>query len=82
MVLNAACDRPDRDNNQHPYASWRKLEVTARSLASDRVQGGCGSHVRQEADLQHVEQEVLVVDTVNSVQEQNHGGLVVWDKTG
>lgn len=48
----------------------------------DRVQGGCGSHVRQEADLQHVEQEVLVVDTVNSVQEQNHGGLVVRDETG
>jgi len=52
------------------------------SFASHRVQRGCSSHVRQEADLEHMKQEVLVVDAVHSVEEQHHGGLVVWQKTG
>lgn len=49
--------------------------------ASHCVQGSSSSHVRQEANFQHMEQEVLIVDAVHSVQEQHHGGLVVWHKT-
>lgn len=55
---------------------------TATALEPHGVQRSCSSHVRQESDLQHVEQEILVVNTVDSVQEQHHGGLVVRDKAG
>lgn len=40
-----------------------------------------GSEVRQEANLQHLEQEALVLDAINSVQEEHHGGLVVGTET-
>lgn len=29
-----------------------------------------------------MKQEVLVINTVHSVEEEHHGGLVVWHKTG
>lgn len=29
-----------------------------------------------------MEQEILVVNTVHSVQEEHHGSLVIWHKTG
>jgi len=47
-----------------------------------RVQRCTGSQVRQEADLQHLEQEALVLDAVHSFQEEHHGGLVVRTETG
>lgn len=46
-----------------------------------RIQRRRGSEVRQEANLQHLEQEALVLDAVNSVQEEHHGGLVVGTET-
>lgn len=49
---------------------------------SHRIQRSCSSHVRQEANLKHMKQEVLVINTVHSVEEEHHGGLVVWHKTG
>lgn len=52
------------------------------SFPTHRVQRSCSSHVRQEANLQHMKQEVLVLNTIHSVKEQDHGGLVVWHKTG
>lgn len=32
----------------------------------------------QETFLKEVEQEVLVLDTIDSVQKQHHGCLVIW----
>lgn len=46
-----------------------------------RIQRRRGSEVRQEANLQHLEQEALVLNAVNSVQEEHHGGLVVGTET-
>lgn len=46
------------------------------------VQRCRGSEVRQEAHLQHVEQESLVLNAVHSFQEENHGSLVVRTETG
>lgn len=47
-----------------------------------RVQRRRGSKVRQKADLQQLEQEALVLDAVNSVQEEHHGGFVVRAERG
>lgn len=58
------------------------LAVLRLSFPTHRVQRGCSSHVRQETNLQHMKQEVLVVNTIHSVKEQHHRGLVVWDETG
>lgn len=56
--------------------------IVFASSAAHRIQRSCGSHVRQEANFQHVEQEVLIVDAIHSVKEQHHGSLVVWHETG
>lgn len=47
-----------------------------------RVQRGWSSHIRKEANLQDMEQEVLIINAINSIQEQHHGRLVVRYKTG
>lgn len=52
-----------------------------KSFSTDSVQRSWSPHVWQEADLQDMQQELLVINTVDSVKEQHHGGLVVWDKT-
>lgn len=45
------------------------------------VQRGSSSHVREKSNLQDMEQEILVVNTVHSVQEKDHGSFVIWHKT-
>lgn len=45
-----------------------------------RVQRGSSPHVREKAHLQHMEQKILVVNAIHSVQEQNHGSLVIGHK--
>lgn len=56
--------------------------VLVKSFATHSVQRSWSSHVRQEADLQNMQQEVLVINSIHSIKEQHHGGLVVWHKTG
>lgn len=45
------------------------------------VQRGSSSHVREKPNLQDMEQEILIINTVHSVQEKDHGSLVIWHKT-
>lgn len=53
------------------------MHESQRDEETDRVQGGGGPQVWQEAHLQQVEKEVLVLDSINPVQKQHHGRLVV-----
>lgn len=46
------------------------------------IKGGCSPHVWKETDFQHMQQEVLIVNAVDSVQEEHHGGLVVRHEAG
>lgn len=58
----------------------RRKETSYFSF-TDRVQRCRGSEVRQEANLQHVEQEGLVLNTVHTFQEEHHGSLMVRTET-
>lgn len=60
---------------------WKCVCVCRECSRTYRIQRRRGSEVRQEANLQHLEQEALVLDAVNSVQEEHHGGLVVGTET-
>lgn len=60
----------------------RELAVLFMFFLTHRVQRGCSSHIRKEANLQDMKQEVLIINAINSIQEQHHGRLVVWYKTG
>lgn len=46
-----------------------------------RVEGGGGAEVWQEAHVQQLEEEALILDAVHAVQEEHHGGLVVRTET-
>lgn len=48
-----------------------------KEAAAHSVQRSCSSQVWQEADLQQVEQEVLLFYPIDPVQEQNHGCFMV-----
>lgn len=45
-----------------------------------RVQRGSCPHVGQESHIQHVQQEVLVLNAIYPVQEEHHRSLVVGHK--
>lgn len=47
-----------------------------------RIQRRRCPEVRQETDLQHMHQKVLVLDAVHPLQEEHHGSLVVGAETG
>lgn len=70
-------------NQSHESSPAKRSRPDSRLWVREayRVQRGSRPHVREETHLQHMEQEILVVDTIDSVQEQNHGSLVVGHKT-
>ena len=58
------------------------MEEEEEGVATHRVQEGGGSEVWQEAHLQQVEEEALLLHAVHPVQEQHHGRLVVGLEAG
>lgn len=57
------------------------LKGLGQLLKTYCVQRGSSSHVRQKSYFQNMEQEILVVNAIYSVQEEHHWSLVIWYKT-
>ena len=53
-----------------------KTPCTVYFRVTNRVHGGCSSQIRQEPDLQEMEEEFLIIDSINPLQEEKHGLLV------
>lgn len=75
---------------KQPGERWQRLKYIFHCLFLQQlqlcvdaygVQRGSSSHVREKSDLQDMEQEILVVNTVHSVQEKDHGSLVIRHET-
>ena len=62
--------------NRHCAPAYRFVFQLGFSLSHEDAEEIC-----QEAFLKEEEQKALVLDTIDSVQKQHHGRLVIWTET-